>query len=208
MLWIHLKYDKLDKMRKTTVIGRGILLFLLSLWGVFPGVFAQNVAVKTNFLYLTTLTPNVGAEFSFAKKNTVQLFYGLNPWEFSNGKSLRHWVLQPEYRYWFCESFNGWFVGCHLMGGEFNMGNVDLPLNILEGLKDYRYEGWYAGGGVSVGYQWMLSRHWNFEASIGLGYDYIKYDKFECGVCGEKIKSSHSHYFGPTRAALSLLYIF
>lgn len=194
--------------RKTTAIGRGILLFLFTLWGVFPGVFAQNVAVKTNFLYWTTLTPNVGAEFSFAKKNTVQLFYGLNPWESSSGKSLRHWVLQPEYRYWFCESFNGWFVGFHLMGGEFNMGNVDLPLNILEGLKDYRYEGWYAGGGVSVGYQWMLSRHWNFEASIGLGYDYIKYDKFECGVCGEKIKSSHSHYFGPTRAALSLLYIF
>ena len=64
------------------------------------------------------------------------------------------------------------------------------------------------GAGIAYGYQWMLSRHWNIEASVGIGYDYIKYDKYECGWCGEKIKSSHSNYFGPTKAALSFLYIF
>lgn len=88
------------------------------------------------------------------------------------------------------------------------MGNIELPFNLLDQLKDHRYEGWYAGGGVTAGYQWMLSRHWNLEASIGLGYDYIKYDKYECGECGEKIKSSDSHYVGPTKAALSFIYIF
>ena len=36
----------------------------------------------------------------------------------------------------------------------------------------------------------------------------LKYDKFECGVCGEQLKSGHSNYFGPTKAALSFLYVF
>ena len=170
---------------------------------------AQNVALKTNLLYWATTTPNLGAEVSFARKHSVQLFYGLNPWRASGSrKSIRHWLVQPEYRYWFCESFNGWFLGGHLMGGEFNAGNVDLPFGLLPQLKTRRYEGWYAGGGVTVGYQWPLSRHWNVEASLGVGYDYIKYDKFKCAECGEKLKSDHTNYFGPTKLALSVLYIF
>ena len=67
---------------------------------------------------------------------------------------------------------------------------------------------WYAGGGVTVGYQWPLSRHWNVEASLGVGYDYIKYDKFECGRCGNRLEDGHAHYVGPTKAAISFLYVF
>lgn len=171
---------------------------------------SQNIALKTNALYWATTTPNIGIEASVGKKSTVQLFYGLNPWKQSGGdqSSLRHWVVMPEYRYWFCESFNGWFIGAHLMGGQFNVSSVELPFGVFSELKDHRYEGWFAGGGVTGGYQWVMSKHWNFEASIGLGYDYIKYDKFKCGVCGEKVKSSHTNYFGPTKAALSLIYIY
>lgn len=198
----------MNYIRKKSVALGCILMITLGLWGATSRVYAQNVALKTNLLYWATTTPNIGAEVSFAKKHSVQLFYGLNPWKSSDGKSIRHWALQPEYRYWFCESFNGWFLGAHLMGGEFNAGNVDLPFNMLKDLKDHRYEGWYAGGGITVGYQWMISRHWNFEASIGVGYDYIQYDKYKCGVCGEKVESANSHYVGPTKAALSFLYIF
>ena len=95
-----------------------------------------------------------------------------------------------------------------LLHGEFNVGNIELPFNIYEGTKDHRYEGWYAGGGITAGYQWMLSRHWNFEASVGLGYVYAQFDKYECGWCGEKVFSGHKNYFGPNNAAISVLYIF
>ena len=44
--------------------------------------------------------------------------------------------------------------------------------------------------------------------SLGVGYDYIRYDKFKCGECGEKLKSSHANYFGPTKLAISVLYVF
>ncbi len=194
-------------MCKTKDMRLRILASLFVVAFLCPQANAQ-VALKTNLLYWATTTPNLGAEFSVSRRSTLQAFYGLNPWKSSSDKSIRHWVLQPEYRYWFCGVYDGWFIGVHAMGGQFNAGNIKLPLGILPGLEDHRYEGWYVGGGFTAGYQWMLSKHWNFEASIGVGYDYIQYDKFRCGECGEKIKSDHSHYVGPTKAALSLVYIF
>lgn len=189
---------------------RNILISALLFFAMALPASAQNVAVKTNALYWATTTPNIGVEVSVAKQHSLQLFYGLNPWKQSGGDqtSLRHWLLMPEYRYWFCESFNGWFVGAHLMGGQFNMGGVDLPFGLMPTLENRRYEGWYAGGGVTAGYQWVLSRHWNIEASLGVGYDYIKYDKFRCGECGERLKSGHTNYIGPTKLALSVMYVF
>ena len=189
---------------------RKMVISALIALSAIPLCRAQKVAVKTNALYWATTTPNLGVEASVGRKHTVQLFYGLNPWKQSGGdqSSLRHWLLMPEYRYWFCQSFNGWFIGAHLMGGQFNAGSVDLPFGIFNELEDHRYEGWYAGGGITAGYQWPLSKHWNIEASLGIGYDYIQYDKFRCGECGERIKSDHTNYFGPTKLALSVLYIF
>ena len=165
---------------------RRLLMFTILVGGLSWAAVAQNVALKTNLLYWSTVTPNLGLEASIARKHTVQLFYGLNPWEPSGGESLKHWVVQP----------------------EFNVGEVDLPFGLFDDLSTHRYEGWYAGGGVTAGYQWPLSRHWNLEASLGVGYDYIRYDKFKCGECGEKLKSSHANYFGPTKLAISVLYVF
>lgn len=184
-------------------------LLFIAMWLCFTGALqAQNVALKTNFVYWATLTPNLGLEASVGRKHTVQLFYGWNPWEPSNGKSFKHWSLQPEYRYWFCEAMNGWFLGVHAMGGEFNVANLDIPFGLWDEVKDHRFEGWFAGGGISAGYQWPLSKHWNLEASLGVGYDYIRMKKFRCGECGEYLQKKNKHYFGPTKAAISLMYVF
>ena len=168
----------------------------------------QEVGLKTNLLYWATTTPNIGLEVQTGRKHTFQMFAGLNPWKFGDNKKLRHWVVQPEYRYWLCQTFNGWFLGAHLMGGQFNAGGVKLPFGLVKTLRDNRYEGWYAGGGVTAGYQWPLAKHWNLETSIGIGYDYLHYDKFECKTCGNKKKTGDSHYVGPTKAALELIYMF
>ena len=172
---------------------------------------AQQVALKTNLLYDATTTPNIGAEMGIGKQSTVQLFYGLNPWKFGHGddmKYAKHWILNPEYRYWFCQRFNGSFVGIHAFGGEYDAANVKVPFGFWNELEDHRFEGWYVGGGVSYGYQWVLSRHWNFEAAVGVGAAYIDYGKFNCGECGKKVEDGHKIYVGPTKLALSLLYMF
>lgn len=191
---------------KTLMLG---ILFIVS--SSFSQVFAQQLAVKTNLLYDATTTPNLGLEMGVGKKHSMQLYYGLNPWEFdgdNGGKYFKHWLLSPEYRYWFCHRFQGSFVGIHGLGGEFNAANVKLPFGMYKELRDHRYEGWYVGGGATYGYQWVLSRHWNFETSVGVGAIYAKFKKFECGECGRQTGDDHTVYVGPTKAVLSLLYIF
>lgn len=169
---------------------------------------AQQLGLKTNLLYWATTTPNVGLELQTGRKHSVQAFYGINPWKFNDNKSIRHWVVQPEYRYWFCQTFNGWFLGVHAMGGQFNAGGIELPFGMFKEFKDHRYEGWFAGGGLTAGYQWPLSKHWNLETSLGVGYDYIHYKKFECKTCGNKKGEGHRNYVGPTKAAVELIYVF
>ena len=171
---------------------------------------AQKVALKTNLLYDATTTPNLGAELAMGKKSTLQLFYGLNPWKFASDrtKQLRHWLLMPEYRYWTCQKFNGHFFGIHALGGQYNVGGIDLPNPVFKDLDEKRYEGWYAGGGLTYGYQWLLSRHWNLEASVGVGYIRFHYKEFPCTECGALIQENNKKYFGPTKLALSLMYCF
>lgn len=169
----------------------------------------RQLGIKTNLLYWATTTPNLGLEMAVGNKHTAQVFFGLNPWKQSGGdhSSLRHWMVMPEYRYWFNQNFEGWFLGAHALGGQYNAGGVKFPFGLLKGLRNHRYEGWYAGGGITAGKQWNLSKHWNFEASLGLGYIHTQYDKFECGTCGEKLNSAHKNYVGPTKVALSLIYL-
>ena len=135
-----------------------------------------------------------------------QLYGGYNPFTFGNHKRFKHWLAQPEFRYWTCERFNGTFWGVHLHGGEFSVAGISLPFKIFPSLKDHRYEGYFYGGGVSVGHQWLLSKHWSLEASVGVGYAHWVYDKYRCVNCSPKIKSGHKNYVGPTKAAVSLVY--
>lgn len=174
---------------------------------------AQNVVVKTNLLYDITATANLGIEFKVAPKWTVDISGNLNAWTFSDNKKWKHWVLQPEAHYWLCERFNGHFVGAHLVGGIYNMGNWNTDFTFLGTdfgqLKEHRYEGWLVGAGIAYGYHWMLGRHWSVEAEIGIGYVYTQADKYECPRCGEQLENNKPHhYVGPTKAAVNLIYVF
>ncbi|NDV56949.1 DUF3575 domain-containing protein [Bacteroides sp. 519] len=166
----------------------------------------SSVALKTNILYGATLTPNLALEIGLGKKTTLEFGGGYNFYEPSSGKHWKHWLVQPEFRYWFCERFNGTFLGIHALGGEYNFAKINLPLAVFDDLKDYRYEGHYYGGGISIGYQWILGKRWNFEASVGAGYVRVHYDKYRCTSCGSAIDTGTKNYWGPTKATISLLF--
>ena len=91
---------------------RRLLMFTILVGGLSWAAVAQNVALKTNLLYWSTVTPNLGLEASIARKHTVQLFYGLNPWEPSGGESLKHWVVQPNTVIGFARLSTGGFSVC------------------------------------------------------------------------------------------------
>ena len=166
---------------------------------------AQKIAVKTNLLYDVTTTLNLGAEFRLAPKWTFDIAGNYNPFKFKNDKKMKHWLVQPEVRYWLCEAFNGHFFALHALGGEFNVGNIDL--GIFPSTKGHRYEGGMYGAGIGYGYQFVLGKRWNLGLEIGAGWIHANYDKYECPHCGEWLGDGKKDYFGVTKAAVSLIYV-
>lgn len=175
-------------------------------------IFIPTGSIKNNLLYDATLTPNIGLEVKIGSRSTFQVFYGINPWKFSDTKKWRHWSLMPEYRYWLKKEkapyLLGWFTGVHALGGEFNVGGVDMPFGMMKWLKDNRYEGWFIGGGLTLGHAWRLSDRWRLEAAVGVGYIRFRYDRYQNEWCGDFIHSGTYDYFGPTKLALNIAYNF
>ncbi len=190
------------------------LILITVLWISTEVAVSQDRSVKTNVLSDATLSPSASVEMTVAPQWSVDLSGSLNAWTLSGGeKRWKHWAVQPEARYWFCRPFAGHFVGAHLLGGQYNIGGLDLgfkfPGTDFGKLKDYRYQCWFVGAGIAYGYSWILDRHWNLEAEIGLGWSYTRYDRFECRDCGKRLEEDKPHnYVGPTKAAINLVYVF
>lgn len=166
---------------------------------------AQKVALKSNLLYDATTSINAGIEIGLSPKLSIDLSGNVNPWGFSNNRKLKHWMVQPELRFWSCQRFSGSFWGIHAHYARYNVSR--LPGMFSENMRKNRYEGWLAGAGVGYGYHWILGNHWSLEAEIGVGYAHLEYRKYPCATCGAKLKSDKKEYIGPTKAAISLIYI-
>ncbi|GAB6009409.1 DUF3575 domain-containing protein [Dysgonomonas reticulitermitis] len=107
-------------------------------------VRVPSAVLKTNLLYDATGSLNLAGEFRLNRKLTLDLPLTYNPWTFTGGKKLKLLLFQPELRYWTKESFRGFFGGLHIHGALFNTAKI---------IDDYRYQGWLAGAGLSVGYR-------------------------------------------------------
>ncbi len=186
---------------------KGIIV-LLGLLCSFS-TYGQKAALKSNLIADATTTLNLAAEIGIKPKTTLDLYVNYNPWSLGDNKQFKHVLFQPEYRFWFCERFLGSFIGLHAHAGIFNVGGIDMPFGLWNKLESSRYEGEFIGAGLSYGYQWVLGNHWNLEANIGAGYAYINYDRYKCKTCGKlQDKDRKKHYIGPTKAAVSLVYVF
>lgn len=187
-----------------------LLVIILLLTGSLSSV--AQVAVKTNLVSDAMLCPSVGIETGVGGSLSIDVSGSLSFWNSWDDMKYRHWFVQPELRYWPCQTFSGSFFGVHLLGGQFNIGDIRNSISFLgtdfSALSDRRYQGWAAGTGLSYGYALPLGLHWNLEGEIGAGYVYADYEEFECAACGRKVGDGTHNYFGPTRAAVKLVYLF
>ncbi|MDR0697774.1 MAG: DUF3575 domain-containing protein [Tannerella sp.] len=254
-----------------------ILLVSLILLMTGLSLSAQDMALKTNLLYDATTTINLGYEVALNPKTTLDIWLNYNPWSLgykwvgikgasndfieTRDTKFKHFMIQPEVRWWLCEKFNGHFFGVHIHGCMFNVGAITMPFgwgnyglgtssvemvptegHTVKGVQyekgtipyqglidkygiDYAtnhliyssadrdgiytnsFDGWFAGLGVSYGYQWVLSSRFSMEFTAGIGYTYLNYEKVRCASCKQVIGEEKVHYFGPTRAGISLVYM-
>ncbi len=198
--------ERQNELFSSSALKRWILILFMIFVTILT--YSQKIGVKTNLLYDATTTPNLGFEFSLSPRWTLDLSGGYNPWILNKDKNkkIKHFIVMPEARYWFCEHFQGHFLGIHSGYSQYNISSVRLPFQ-SKSTRYHRYQGWGTGIGLAYGYSWILGKRWNLEASLGAGYIFTKYDKYDCITCGKfKGKEKH-HYLGPTKAGLSIIYM-
>ena len=189
---------------------------LLFLCGI--SLNAQRFAVKTNALYLATATPNVGLEVALGERWTFEAEGGYNPWTFDKEKNMKakHWLVSPEFRYWFCNSFQGHFIGINGNYTQFNVGALPVPVHEAfislnqtqeQDLEKSRAEGWAVGVGLTYGYTFPIARRWNMEFTAGFGYWYTVYNQYESRKCGLFQETVNKHALGPTSLGISFIYM-
>ena len=190
-----------------TILKKVLIAALFMFGWILPEANAQKVAVKSNLLYDATTTINLGVEVGLARKWTLDVPFNYNPWKPANGRRLAHFGVQPEVRYWFCERFTRMFVGVHAHYAGFHVGGWPNWSFISKNMQNHRYQGELYGAGFSFGRSWILKKRWSIEATVGVGYAHIKYDKYPCADCGLNVNSGHKNYFGPSKVGISLVYL-
>lgn len=154
--------------------------------------FSQNLAIKTNVLYdATTTTPNLQAEVKVAPRHTVGVAVGLNPFPVkdnlsyeSDNRKMRHLLVQPMWRYWFCSAFAGHFVSANVAYIHYNVSNIKFPFGLYPGVDKERRQGDTFAIGASYGYSWILSPRWSIEAEGGVDVGYANSKRYNYHRCG------------------------
>jgi len=127
---------------------------------------AQYLGVGTNVMGWVAATPNLGLDIGLSKHLGLVVDGFINPFDIGP-KKANFWAVQPELRLYPRYRFAGHYIGVE--------GHFAMYPNF--GLGDYAYRGMLYGGGLSYGYSWMLSKSWNLEGFIGLGYTYLNDDR-------------------------------
>lgn len=166
-------------------------------------------ALRIDALYGgVTLTPNLSAEIGLSRRSTLEITGSYNPWNregsYDNNDKFVHWLVRPEYRYWFCERFSGHYMGAHAFYSMYNIGGYKVPM-LFE--KEYRYEGYAYGAGIVYGYNLSLAKQWGLEFTAGIGVARLHYDRYDCEFCSRNAESKTKTYFGPTRIGISVVFI-
>lgn len=193
---------------------RHIFVSCLVLSGLLTAtdVFSQNLAIKTNLLYDATATPNLQAEVKVAPRHTVGAAVGFNPFpikdEFTfdgDNRKMRHLLVQPMWRYWFCSAFAGHFISANVAYIHYNVSNIKFPLGLYPGVDKERRQGDTFAIGASYGYSWILSPRWSIEAEGGVDVGYASSKRYNYHRCGMFI-GNEKHAVLMPKLALNLIF--
>ena len=166
----------------------------------------RKLYLKTNALFWGMGMTNVSAEIDLAKHWSFALPVTYSAWNyFTSTVKFRTLAVQPEFRYWFNENNQKFFIGAHFGYAQYNVA-VD---------GDYRYQDHGGkspalGGGLSVGYRMPISKNdkWHIEFTLGAGVYGLHYDKFYNVNNGKLIETYRKTYWGIDNAAVNISYRF
>lgn len=175
--------------------GMPFLLFLFFIVCNTTDVRAQLVTVKTNMADWITASPNLSAEFIISNRLSIDLSVAGTPFKIKKDLYFRHLRLQPELRYWLTSPLTKHYIGVTAFYSTYDAG-----------YKKRGYFGDSYAAGLTYGYNWILSRRWNFEVSAGLGAIRYRMARYTPGKAHPKPDVT-GWKIAPVKLGLSFAYI-
>lgn len=164
------------------------------------------LALKTNLLYDVLTLANFSIEAPIYKDKVSILYYHQFPWwtwgQADNEYCIRFLSIGAEARWWFktTRRFNGHFLGAYAESGKYD----------FEFQREICYQGEFYSTGLTYGYAMPVGKHLNIEFSLSAGYASAAYRGYNPSSDYEILfrnpsKVGRVHYFGPTKAQISLV---
>lgn len=173
----------------------------------------ETFALKTNVLYDAGGVPSLAVEFpvSHSGRWSMDISGTYNPIRMSGSKFWKNWLIQPEIRYNFGHELGKpkgitYFWGTHILGGQYNLQRTPVLRNLWKELNDWRFQGWGIGAGTGMGVRFNISANFGIELEASAGYIYTRYNRYNCGTCGERAGRGTKHYVGLSKAAVNFLF--
>ena len=184
------------------------------------------LALKTNLLFDAALAPNIEVEVPLGRKARWSVMGEVwcpwwrfghnaageqNPYRRSDQRPTKYayqlLTVGAEVRYWFAPRcrrshpvLSGAFVGIYGAGGKYDLC-----------WKSEGNQGEFTSLGLSLGYSWPISRHWNLELSAAGGYvggPKVHYqNEFDDARLIYRSHNDHWYYAGPTKLKLSIVWL-
>lgn len=160
----------------------------------------RYIALKTNVPFQVLSVHNLALEVQVQKHVTIDFPVMWSISDLEREHAVRGMALQPEGRWWLKQAGKGHFFGVHAHAAWFNLK-----------WEENRYQTGHRpllGAGISYGYKLPLSAHWGAEFNIGAGYANMEYNTYYNIENGAMLNKRIRHYWGITRAGISLVYRF
>ena len=163
-----------------------------------------TMAIKTNMLYDLAMTPNIGVEFHLGRNWSVGANWAYAWWK--NDNKAFYWRVyggELDVRKYFGKQAQERPLSGHHVGLYGQVLTYDFDLGKTGIISKLSY-----GGGIEYGYSLPVAKSLNIDFGIGLGYlggEYKVYEPMDgCYVWQE---TRQRHWFGPTRAEISLVWL-
>jgi hypothetical protein len=162
-------------------------------------------ALRTNMLYDALLLPNIGADIYLGKNFSIDGIWHYGWWKCDHNHDYwRYYGGDLAVRYWFGKAAHRKPLTGHHIGLYGQMVTYDFEF----GNRGYMGPRWSYGGGLEYGFSKPISRHFNIDFSLGVGYLGGKYYEYiPIDQCYVWQKTKQRHWYGPTKLEISLVWL-
>ena len=169
---------------------------------------AQELSLSSNLLDWANLgTVNLQVGCSFSRHLSLHAGGRYNNWNYGSvergnpfqNRARTAWL---GVRYWPWNVYSSWWFGARAQVEEYNRGGLLRQPTTEEGSA--------VGAGFSLGYNRMLSKHWNLDFGLGVWAGRAWYTQYRCPRCGRVLQANETKWFIlPSNATqISIVYVF